>query len=64
MLGDVRKTYALGSKLAKLYYYDPAEKPGGINLFAVQNIQDHSDRRRKVSTLYPIATMVAYENAV
>ena len=61
---DVKKIYILGGKFPKSDYYEPSGDPHRRNIFSVQDMADHADRRRKVSSLYSMSTMVAYESAV
>lgn len=60
----VKQIYALGGKFSKTAYYDVINSPERDNLFSVRHIADHADRRRKLSSLYSMSTMVAYEPAV
>jgi cytochrome P450 len=61
---DVKQIYALGGKFSKTAYYDPASSLERDNIFSVRDMADHAERRRKISSLYSMSTMVAYEPAV
>lgn len=63
---DVKIIYEIGSKFIKTEYYDtlsPSD-PAKRNLFTIRDQDVHKDRRRKISTLYTMSSMVSYEEAV
>ncbi|VUC31300.1 unnamed protein product [Clonostachys rosea] len=63
---DVKSIYELGSRFVKSDYYRPllSEEPDLQHIFPLQNNEAHKDRRRKISSLYTMSSMVAYEDAV
>ena len=61
---DVKLIYSPGSKFPKSKYYEASGNPHQTNIFSTRDMADHSDRRRKVASLYTMSTMVAYESAV
>ncbi|KAH8742276.1 cytochrome P450 [Diaporthe sp. PMI_573] len=62
----VKTIYELGGKYSKSDFYKPAQlrEPDRQNIFAIQDNDLHKDRRRKISSLYTMSSMVSYEKAV
>ncbi|OKP06708.1 Pisatin demethylase [Penicillium subrubescens] len=62
----VKKIYELGGKFEKSQYYSPllSPDPATQHIFPMLDNERHKDRRRKISALYTMSTMVSYENAV
>ncbi|KAJ5182111.1 cytochrome P450 [Penicillium cf. viridicatum] len=62
----VKKIYELGGKFEKSRYYLPllSPDPDTQHIFPMLDNERHKDRRRKISALYTMSTMVSYENAV
>lgn len=62
----VKKIYELGGKFEKSRYYLPllSPDPDTQHIFPMMDNERHKDRRRKISALYTMSTMVSYENAV
>lgn len=62
----VKTLYELGGKYSKSDYYKPVQlrEPDRQNIFAIQDNDLHKDRRRKISSLYTMSSMVSYEKAV
>ncbi|KAH7146836.1 cytochrome P450 [Dactylonectria estremocensis] len=63
---DVKTIYELGGKFTKSDYYKPLLNPirDEQNIFPIQDNELHKDRRRKISPLYTMSSMVSYEEAV
>ncbi|KAF7587380.1 hypothetical protein BBP40_007346 [Aspergillus hancockii] len=63
---DVKTIYELGGKFTKSEYYKPLLSPkrDEQNIFTIQDNELHKDRRRKISPLYTMSSMVSYEKAV
>ncbi|KAF4417289.1 Pisatin demethylase [Fusarium acutatum] len=63
---DVKKVYELGGKYIKTTYYNPLLSPvvHEQNIFAIQDNALHKERRRKISPMYTMSSMVSYEPAV
>lgn len=63
---DVKIIYELGGKFIKSDYYNPllSPNPDEQNIFAIQDHELHKERRRKISSLYTMSSMVSYEKAV
>ncbi|KAI1638940.1 cytochrome P450 [Biscogniauxia mediterranea] len=63
---DVKVVYDIGSKFTKSDYYKPLlhPDPDEQSIFAIQDNNFHKERRRKISALYSMSTMVSYEEAV
>ncbi|KAH7160421.1 cytochrome P450 [Dactylonectria estremocensis] len=63
---DVKIIYELGGKFIKSDYYNPllSPNPDEQNIFAIQDHELHKERRRKISSLYTMSSMVHYEKAV
>ncbi|KAL9568905.1 hypothetical protein ACKAV7_006970 [Fusarium commune] len=63
---DVKKVYELGGKYIKTTYYSPLLSPvvHEQNIFAIQDNGLHKERRRKISPMYTMSSMVSYEPAV
>ncbi|EXA30606.1 hypothetical protein FOVG_18026 [Fusarium oxysporum f. sp. pisi HDV247] len=63
---DVKTIYALGSGFLKSDYYAAmlTGDPLGDNIFPTIDDNEHRDRRRKISSLYTMSAMLAYEKAV
>lgn len=62
----VKTIYELGGKYSKTDYYKPLQPPDHDqeNIFTIQDNDLHKDRRRKISSLYTMSSMVSYEKAV
>ncbi|KAH7376903.1 cytochrome P450 [Plectosphaerella cucumerina] len=62
----VKKIYELGGKYIKSDYYTPllSPDPKTQHIFPMQDNERHKDRRRKISPLYTMSTMLSYEGAV
>ncbi|KAK4496389.1 hypothetical protein PRZ48_012369 [Zasmidium cellare] len=63
-LEDQKKIYKLKDPLAKTAYYDTGADPGVANIFTIRDEKEHSDRRRRIASLYTMTSMVNYEEAV
>ncbi|KAI5922089.1 cytochrome P450 [Camillea tinctor] len=63
---DVKIVYDISSKFTKTDYYKPLSHPDPDqqSVFTLQDNEMHKNRRRKVSALYSMSTMVSYEEAV
>ncbi|CAI6095293.1 unnamed protein product [Clonostachys chloroleuca] len=63
---DVKKIYELGGKFIKTDYYKPLLNPvvEEQNIFPIQDNNLHKERRRKISPMYTMSSMVSYEPAV
>ncbi|KAH6988294.1 cytochrome protein [Ilyonectria sp. MPI-CAGE-AT-0026] len=63
---DVKTIYALGGRFFKSDYYAAmlTGDPLVDNMFPTINDDEHRDRRRKISSLYTMSTMITYEKAV
>lgn len=63
---DVKIIYALGGNFIKTEYYEPlhADIPDHQNIFTIRDPNKHKERRRKITNLYSMSTMVNYEGAV
>ncbi|KAF4462515.1 Pisatin demethylase [Fusarium albosuccineum] len=63
---DVKAIYELGGKFTKSDYYKPLlnPKPDEQNIFPIQDNERHKERRRRISPLYTMSSMVSYEPAV
>ncbi|KAJ4290360.1 hypothetical protein N0V90_010576 [Kalmusia sp. IMI 367209] len=59
---DIKVIYELGGSFAKSAYYSPLGDPP--NLFAMRDRNEHKDRRRKISSLFTMSTIISYEDAV
>lgn len=62
----MKKIYELGGKYIKSSYYTPllSPEPKTQHIFPMQDNERHKDRRRKISPLYTMSTMLSYEGAV
>lgn len=62
----VKTIYELGGKYSKTDYYKPLQTSDidQQNIFTMQDNELHKDRRRKISSLYTMSSMVCYEKAV
>lgn len=62
----VKTIYELGGKYSKTDYYKPLQHPDvdQQNIFTIQDNELHKERRRKISSLYTMSSMVSYEKAV
>ncbi|KAJ6085354.1 cytochrome P450 [Penicillium canescens] len=62
----VKKIYELGGKFEKSQYYTPllSPDPETQHIFPMIDNNRHKERRRKISPLYTMSTMVSYEGAV
>lgn len=62
----MKKVYELGGKYIKTTYYSPLLSPvvHEQNIFAIQDNGLHKERRRKISPMYTMSSMVSYEPAV
>ncbi|KAG6363849.1 hypothetical protein INS49_008952 [Diaporthe citri] len=62
----VKTIYELGGKYSKSDYYRPLQVADieQQNIFSLQDNELHKERRRKVSSLYTMSSMVTYEKAV
>lgn len=62
----VKTIYEFGGKYSKTDYYKPLQSPDidQQNIFTMQDNDLHKDRRRKISSLYTMSSMVSYEKAV
>ncbi|KAI6774766.1 hypothetical protein HG530_001524 [Fusarium avenaceum] len=63
---DVKKVYELGGKYVKSDYYNPLLNPviEKQNIFTIKDSNLHKERRRKISPMYTMSSMVSYEPAV
>ncbi|KAH7237944.1 cytochrome P450 [Fusarium solani] len=63
---DVKTIYELGGKFTKSDYYKPLLNPNPEeqNIFPIQDNERHKERRRRISPLYTMSSMVSYEPAV
>jgi cytochrome P450 len=63
---DVKVIYELGGKFTKSEFYEPllAADPDERNIFCLRDPSVHKERRKYVSKLYSMSTMVFYEEAV
>ncbi|EEU38517.1 uncharacterized protein NECHADRAFT_19176, partial [Fusarium vanettenii 77-13-4] len=63
---DVKTIYELGGKFTKADYYKPLLNPDPEkqNIFVVLDNDRHKEKRRKISPLYTMSSMVSYEPAV
>ncbi|KAH7236613.1 cytochrome P450 [Fusarium tricinctum] len=63
---DVKKVYELGGKYVKTDYYNPLLNPvvEKQNIFTIKDNNLHKERRRKISPMYTMSSMVSYEPAV
>ncbi|KAI0596554.1 cytochrome P450 [Biscogniauxia sp. FL1348] len=63
---DVKIVYDIGSKFTKSDYYKPLLHPDRDeqSIFVIQDNDYHKERRRKISSLYTMSSMVSYEEAV
>ncbi|KAK4506313.1 hypothetical protein PRZ48_000043 [Zasmidium cellare] len=59
-----KKIYAHGGDFNKTNYYNAAEDPERPNLFSLKDETIHADRRKKLSNLYSMSSLVSYEDAV
>lgn len=62
----MKTIYELGGKYSKTDFYKPLQAPevDQQNIFVIQDNNLHKDRRRKISSLYTMSSMVSYEKAV
>ncbi|KAK7697057.1 hypothetical protein SLS64_013908 [Diaporthe eres] len=62
----VKTIYELGGKYSKTDYYRPLQAADldQQNIFTIQDNELHKERRRKISSLYTMSSMVSYEKAV
>lgn len=62
----VKTIYQLGGKYSKTDYYTPlfAADLDQQTIFTLQDNELHKERRRKISSLYTMSSMVSYEKAV
>ncbi|KAK5042882.1 hypothetical protein LTR84_012415 [Exophiala bonariae] len=61
---DMKAIYSPGNKLPKTTYYNTAGDPERRNIFSMTNADDHALRKRKISNLYTMTSMINYEPAV
>ncbi|KAF2166953.1 hypothetical protein M409DRAFT_23000 [Zasmidium cellare ATCC 36951] len=61
---DQKKIYKLKDPLAKTAYYETGGDPGVPNIFTICDEKEHSDRRRRIASLYTMTSMVHYEEPV
>lgn len=63
---DVKKIYEIGGKYIKSDFYNPFHSPiaDEQNIFAMKDNILHKERRRKISPMYTMSSMVSYEPAV
>ncbi|KAF2171543.1 hypothetical protein M409DRAFT_63770 [Zasmidium cellare ATCC 36951] len=59
-----KKIYAHGGDFNKTNYYNAAEDPSRPNMFSLTDETVHADRRKKLSNLYSMSSLVSYEDAV
>lgn len=66
LLSGVKTIYELGGKYSKTDYYKPLQSSDidKQNIFPMQDNELHKNRRRKISSLYTMSSMVCYEKAV
>lgn len=63
---DVKKIYQLNGSFIKSDFYSPFLAPNreDQSVFLIQDNEYHKERRRKLSPLYTMSSMVSYEDAV
>lgn len=61
---DQKKIYDLKTEFRKTTFYNTAGHPARKNIFNIFPKPEHAERKKKLSNMYSMSSMVNYEGAV